>query len=336
VLCFAHDNVSRRSIKFTAKVAMMSLQSKCAGCCIAGTHAGVTMNTKGVTATGDVANLPMHLSISDKLGYMILNMDRDKIRQDKIRQCLDGNARANTAIVLPKIYCLLCDHAADGRYAEGNARISLTPETLVFHLYKRHAGCITYLPRHIQDLINPYVELACGSSLIQEKRFIKLTNQEKKKNGLRKWLDSLPDRDDTRPGCQAGEDPITVRISQFSGVVWFKSENARPYEIIASVLSQCPQPRPKWPGDRSERYKLVLGTRVLQEGEVIGDLLHEQGSVSNRELDLTLCVESLRTVTTTRLTNRKIPPRVAQCRDRQEYDILHAKPPVIGRQLAVR
>lgn len=255
----------------------MVLQYNFAGCLIVGSDARAKMATKGVTTTDDAASLPMHLSIPDKIGWMISNMERNGTEQ-------------------AKNFCLLCCHTADGRRPDGSKCSKLFEKTLVLHLQKRHSGCITYLPRHIRDLLKPYVELTCSDIGIPDKR----------KTSLLKWFNSLPEHDTTRPCCQAGEDFITVSISQFSGVVWFKSADIRPYETIAAVLNQCPQPRQKWPGDRCERYKFVLGTRVLQDGEIIGDLLNEQGADADRVLDLTLCVESLRTVTT-RLKNRTVP-----------------------------
>lgn len=131
-----------------------------------------------------------------------------------------------------------------------------------------------------------------------------------KKEQLCKWLDSLPETDSWW-NAKADEDPITIRIATFSGAVWMELP-ARRYEVVASVLDRCPQPHQNWPGDRSMLHKFILGSRVLREGELIGDLLEEQGPILDEQegdmhdqLNLTLCVEALR-VPRMRLKNRGI------------------------------
>jgi len=118
--------------------------------------------------------------------------------------------------------------------------------------------------------------------------------------------DTLQESSSVRLEFRKLEDPITVIISKFSGAIWFEA-TIQNYETIASVLETCPQPQRKWPGDRSVLYKLVFGTRMLREGDIVGDLFDEQaaadGSGTERKLNLTLCVESLR-VATTRLKNK--------------------------------
>ena len=162
---------------------------------------------------------------------------------------------------------------------------------------------MTYLPRHIRDIIEPYVDLACRTPTVPAKR----------KDQLREWLDSLPESDGQRHDW---EGPITVRISQFSGAVWFESKGLRAYDTVASIMTRCPQPVEKWPGEKAMLHKLVLGTRTLRDAEIIADLLNEQGTGAECGLNLTLCVESLR-MPKIRLRNRKMlrPDESAQVCD---------------------
>lgn len=231
---------------------------------------------------------PMHLSTLDKLGYMISQLENK-----------------NTGPFPPRdMPCLLCEPPTDS-----SVRRTQQPDTLVFHLQKRHAGCITYMPGHIRELIEPYVAQAC--------RLQNVPPERKKK--LHQWLDGLPTEPlrlhqyaDCQSNSQAVQErsdshgPITVCISQFSGQVWYESPDRRAYETVASILSRCPQPPQKWPGDKSVNYKLVLGTRTLRDGEIISDLLNEQGERPDCALNLTLCVEALRPPKLC-LKNKKLP-----------------------------
>eukprot|EP00930_Biecheleria_cincta_P080852 TRINITY_DN6933_c0_g1_i8.p1 TRINITY_DN6933_c0_g1~~TRINITY_DN6933_c0_g1_i8.p1 ORF type:complete len:223 (-),score=43.90 TRINITY_DN6933_c0_g1_i8:38-706(-) len=102
------------------------------------------------------------------------------------------------------------------------------------------------------------------------------------------------------------QDAIVVCIWQLSGEVWSTLPAAH-FETVASVLKKCPQPKQRWPGDRFTEHILLLGMRELRKFETMSDLLAEQEDVDEggRQLNLTLCVESLRNIRP-RLTNMKL------------------------------